>query len=41
VLDAPLLAAAAVAYVVVATLLVMFATRLRGDAPARAAEAAA
>jgi hypothetical protein len=41
VLDAPLLAAAAAAYVVVATLLVMFATRLRGDAPARAAEAAA
>jgi ABC-type antimicrobial peptide transport system, permease component len=41
VLDAPLLAAAALAYVVVATLLVMFATRLRGDAPARAAEVAA
>jgi FtsX-like permease family len=40
VLDAPLLAAAAAAYVVVATLLVMFATRLRGEAPARAAEAA-
>ena len=41
VLDAPLLAAAAAAYVVVAAVLVMFATRLRGDAPARAAEVAA
>jgi FtsX-like permease family protein len=41
VLDAPLLAAAAGAYVVVAAALVAFATRLRGDAPARAAEVAA
>jgi len=41
VLDAPLLAAAAAAYVVVAAVLVLFATRLRGDAPARAAEVAA
>jgi hypothetical protein len=41
VLDLPLLAVAAVAYVVVAAVLVAFATRLRGDAPARAAEAAA
>jgi hypothetical protein len=41
VLDLPLLAAAAVAYVVVAALLVGFATRLRGNAPARAAEAVA
>ena len=40
-LDLPLLAIAAAAYIVVAALLVAFATRLRGDAPARAAEAAA
>ena len=40
VVDLPLLAVAAVVYVVVAAVLVMFATRLRGEAPARAAEAA-
>jgi ABC-type antimicrobial peptide transport system permease subunit len=39
-LDLPVIAIAAIAYVVVAALLVMFATRLRGHAPARAAEAA-
>jgi hypothetical protein len=41
VLDLPLLAAAAAAYIVLAALLVGFATRLRGTAPARAAEAVA
>ncbi len=40
VLDLPLLAAAAGAYVVLAAALVAWATRLRGRAPARAAEAA-
>jgi hypothetical protein len=40
-LDAPLLAVAALAYVVIAAALVAFATRLRGRAPARAAEVAA
>jgi hypothetical protein len=41
VLDLRLLAAAAVGYVVLATLLVGAATSLRGRAPARAAEVAA
>jgi hypothetical protein len=41
VLDLPLLAVAAAAYVVVAAILVGFATRTRGTAPARAAEALA
>jgi ABC-type antimicrobial peptide transport system permease subunit len=40
-LDVPLLAAAAVAYVLLAALLVAAATALRGRAPARAAEVAA
>ena len=40
-LDWPLLAAAAAGYVVAAALLVLAATRLRGRAPARAAETAA
>jgi hypothetical protein len=40
-LDLPLLALAAVAYVAVAALLVAFATRTRGGAPARAAEVTA
>jgi hypothetical protein len=40
-LDLPVLAIAAAAYVVVAAALVAFATRLRGRAPARTAEAAA
>jgi hypothetical protein len=40
-LDLPLLAAAAAAYVLVAALLVLAATALRGEAPARAAEVAA
>jgi hypothetical protein len=40
-LDLPLLAAAAVAYVLVAALLVFAATALRGPAPARAAEVTA
>jgi hypothetical protein len=41
VLDVPLLAAAAAVYVVAAALLVGFATRTRGSAPARTAEAVA
>jgi hypothetical protein len=41
VVDLPLLAIAAVVYIVVAAVLVMLATRLRGESPARAAEAAA
>ena len=40
-LDAPVLAAAALAYAALAALLVMAATMLRGRAPSRAAEAAA
>jgi hypothetical protein len=40
-LDVPLLALAAVAYVVGAVVLVGFATMLRGRAPLRAAEASA
>lgn len=40
-LDLPLLAAAATGYVLIAALLVMAATALRGRAPARAAEVAA
>jgi hypothetical protein len=40
-LDLPLLTAAAVAYVLVAALLVFAATALRGPAPARAAEVTA
>jgi len=41
VLNLPVLVVAAAAYVVTAALLVVFATRLRGGAPARAAEVAA
>ena len=41
VLDLPLLAAAAVTYVLLAALLVAFATATRGSAPSRASEAAA
>ena len=41
IVDLPLLAIAAVAYLVLAALLVGLATSLRGRAPARAAEAAA
>ena len=40
-LDLPVLAIAALGYIVAAAALVAFVTRLRGDAPARAAEAAA
>jgi hypothetical protein len=40
-LDLPLLAVAAVAYVLAASLLVVYATRTRGRAPARAAEVTA
>jgi hypothetical protein len=40
-LDLPLLALAAVAYVLFAALLVVVATALRGPAPARAAEVTA
>jgi ABC-type antimicrobial peptide transport system permease subunit len=40
-LDLPLLAAAAAGYVVAAAVLVVYATRTRGHAPARAAEVAA
>ena len=41
VLDLPLLAVAALAYVALAALLVALATATRGEAPARVAEAAA